>query len=221
MQALIHSRYAATLGKASDIHDSTDASKDARLERRQKAVEIIKQAQKVQRQKETNAASSQNQNSSGSYVGSTFSAMSGRLENTVKSFFVSKSKDKDRSSSMQTDHKKECDELTIDLTQDRPVVSSGRIGASRPEVEEVTVNIPDGDMFLLGSSDSIQQEQLSALSSEARIEMYKGLTVVMNAATLRDIVAVTPGPIVHLYREVNCTCIHCHSRLAFKMSLIP
>eukprot|EP01031_Cornospumella_fuschlensis_P034177 gene34177-41371_t len=178
--------YVATLGKASDIHDSTDASKDARLERRQKAVETIKQAQEVQRQREAKAASSQNDKNT-SYVGHAFNAVSGRLENTVKSFFINKNDKK--SAVTQTGCSPEPEELTIDLTQDRPVVSRGSVETSRiKEVEEITLDIPDADAFLLGSSDSIKQGKLSALSTEAKIEMYKGLKVVLNAATLQDIV---------------------------------
>ena len=165
-------------------------------------METIKQAQEVQRQREAKAASSQNDKNT-SYVGHAFNAVSGRLENTVKSFFINKNDKK--SAVTQTGCSPEPEELTIDLTQDRPVVSRGSVEASRiKEVEEITLDIPDADAFLLGSSDSIKQGKLSALSTEAKIEMYKGLKVVLNAATLQDIVTVTPGPIVHLYREVNC-----------------
>lgn len=166
-------------------------------------METIQQAQAVQKQREANAAS--NPKTGGSHVGNAFGAMSGRLENTVKSFFVRKTADKsDKTSVAQPCGNNGRDELTIDLTQDRPVVSRGAASSNRNAVDEVTVDVPDADAFLLGSSDSIKQEKLTDLSSQAKFDTYKGLKVIMNAATLKNIVTVTPGPIVHLYREIDC-----------------
>jgi hypothetical protein len=187
----------ASLGKASNILDSTGDSKTSRLVKRQKAIDAIERQIFFARKKKANDIIQIDKNTMG------VRSIGSRLESTLKSFFGRKnevSRDEENSNTTY-------DPLTIDLTGESPSFSSVQ---SRGSTDEVTVNLDTVQSFLDADKNK-EQELLTYFdsSNEVKYDIYNGLKVVLNAATQRDIRTVTPGPILHLYRDQKgkiCIC---------------